>query len=58
MNWLGNHGSVAKMVNKLCLGVLDDGSYYSEIASDVIKHYKNKCNKSRSILRRVYFSNL
>ncbi|CAN6978625.1 unnamed protein product [Brassica rapa subsp. trilocularis] len=57
-DWLGNHGSVAKMVNKLCLGVLDNGSFYSDIATKVIKHYGNSCNKSRSILRRVYFSNL
>ncbi|CAF2113223.1 hypothetical protein HID58_082641 [Brassica napus] len=57
-DWLGNHGSVAKMVNKLCLGVLDNGSFYTDIATKVIKHYGNSCNKSRSILRRVYFSNL
>ncbi|KAH0912465.1 hypothetical protein HID58_035786 [Brassica napus] len=38
--------------------VLDNGSFYSDIATKVIKHYGNSCNKSRSILRRVYFSNL
>ncbi|KAF8110806.1 hypothetical protein N665_0079s0118 [Sinapis alba] len=57
-DWLGNHGSVAKMVNKLGLGVLNNDSYYSEIATNVINHYGNPWNKSRSILRRVYFSNL
>ncbi|KAJ0246579.1 Transmembrane protein [Hirschfeldia incana] len=57
-DWLGNHGSVAKMVNKLCLGVLNNGSFYTEIANKVTSHYGNSCNKSRSILRRVYFSNL
>ncbi|CAH2063380.1 unnamed protein product [Thlaspi arvense] len=57
-NWLGHHGTVSKLVNKLCLEVMDDGSSYSKIASDVIAHYDDECNKARSILRRVYFTNL
>ncbi|VVB06389.1 unnamed protein product [Arabis nemorensis] len=56
MNGVGHNGAVAKMMNKLCLGVLDDGSYYSDIAEQVIDHYSNKCVKSRSILRNVYCS--
>ncbi|KAL0866176.1 hypothetical protein Bca101_045294 [Brassica carinata] len=50
-NWLGHHGAVSELVNKLCLGVVDDGSSYANIASKVLAHYDNKCNKARSILR-------
>ncbi|XP_010512372.1 PREDICTED: UPF0481 protein At3g47200-like [Camelina sativa] len=57
-NWLGQHRAVAKMVNKLCLGVMHDGSYYCDIATEVMEHYNNKCNKSHAILRRVYCSDL
>ncbi|KAG2324688.1 hypothetical protein Bca52824_007416 [Brassica carinata] len=57
-NWLGHHGAVSELVNKLCLGVVDDGSSYANIASKVLAHYDNKCNKARSILRRVYFNNM
>ncbi|EOA26181.1 hypothetical protein CARUB_v10019619mg [Capsella rubella] len=57
-NCLGDHRAVAKMVNKLSVGVMHDGSYYSDIATEVVKHYNNKCNKSHAILRRVYCSDL
>ncbi|KAJ0233311.1 hypothetical protein HA466_0282810 [Hirschfeldia incana] len=57
-NLLGNHGVVAKMVNKLCLGVPEDGAYYSGIAEQVREHYKSEYNKSRTILKRVYCSDL
>uniref|UniRef100_A0A0D3CUY2 Uncharacterized protein n=2 Tax=Brassica oleracea TaxID=3712 RepID=A0A0D3CUY2_BRAOL len=46
------------MVNKFGLGVMDLGSSYGEIAKNVIEYYDNSYNKSRSILKRVYFSNL
>ncbi|KAL0663104.1 hypothetical protein Bca4012_099941 [Brassica carinata] len=57
-NWLGHHGAVSTMVNKFGLGVMDLGSSYGEIAKNVIEYYDNSYNKSRSILKRVYFSNL
>ncbi|VVB06383.1 unnamed protein product [Arabis nemorensis] len=46
------------MVNKLCLGVCDDGSYYTEIAKQVINYYNDSFNKSHSNLRRAYFNNM
>ncbi|XP_024012914.1 UPF0481 protein At3g47200 [Eutrema salsugineum] len=57
-NLLGHHGAVSMLVNKLGVGVMDDDSCYSKIASDVIDYYSDRCNTSRSILRRVYFSNV
>lgn len=57
-NWIGRQGLVAKMVNKLCLGVVDHGSYYSELVDEVNDRYKNQFYKTFGILRRVYFSNL
>ncbi|KAL1190921.1 hypothetical protein V5N11_025661 [Cardamine amara subsp. amara] len=57
-NLLGHNGSVAKMVNNLCLGVADVGSSYVSIASQVMDHYDDSCNKSRAILKRVYCSDL
>ncbi|CAA7033177.1 unnamed protein product [Microthlaspi erraticum] len=57
-NWLGHHEAVAKMVNKLCLGVPEDGAYYSETAKQVIRHYNGKYNNSRAILKRVYCSDM
>lgn len=57
-NWLGHNGAVAKLLNNLCLGVGDEGSYYSRIGLQAIGYYKDKCNKSRAILKRVYFNNL
>ncbi|KAG5379813.1 hypothetical protein IGI04_027655 [Brassica rapa subsp. trilocularis] len=57
-NWLGHHGAISTLVNKLGLGVMDDGSSYAKIASNVIEYYDDSCNKARSILKRVYFSNL
>ncbi|VVB06384.1 unnamed protein product [Arabis nemorensis] len=53
-NRIGNHGSVATMVNKLCLGVIDFGSYHSMIESDVNAHYKSRYKKALVILKRVY----
>ncbi|CAH8349930.1 unnamed protein product [Eruca vesicaria subsp. sativa] len=57
-NLLGNHGVVAKMVNRLCLGVPEDGAYYSRIAKQVRDYYNSEYNKSRTILKRVYCSDL
>ncbi|KAJ0255589.1 Transmembrane protein [Hirschfeldia incana] len=57
-NWLGHHGAVSTLVNKLGLGVMDTGSSYTKTALNVIEYYDSSYNKSRSILKRVYFSNL
>lgn len=57
-NWIGHQGSVAEMVNKLSLGVVEVGSYYSDIAVEVNAHYANPVNRSRAVLTRVYFGDL
>lgn len=57
-NWIGQPDLVARMVNKLGLGIIEVGSYYSEIAVEVNKHYANRFNRSYVLLKRVYFGNL
>ncbi|EFH52818.1 hypothetical protein ARALYDRAFT_349109 [Arabidopsis lyrata subsp. lyrata] len=57
-NWIGQHGLVAEMVNKLCLGILEVGSYYSDIAVEVNRHYSNPVNRSCAVLKRVYFGDM
>ncbi|KAG2260951.1 hypothetical protein Bca52824_080245 [Brassica carinata] len=57
-NWIGQPALVARMVNKLGLGIIEVGSYYSEIAVKVNKHYANRFHRSYALLKRVYFGNL
>lgn len=57
-NWLGQPASVAQMVNKLGLGISVDGSYYSDLAVEVNTYYRNPVNRSKAVLKRVYFGNL
>ncbi|CAA7024500.1 unnamed protein product [Microthlaspi erraticum] len=56
-HFLGDIGSVATMVNRLSLGVLNFGSHYSVITKDVNSYYHNSWNKSRAVLKTVYFNN-
>ncbi|CAN6805145.1 unnamed protein product [Brassica oleracea] len=48
---------VAQMVNKLVTGIVDPGSYYYDIAGEVNEYYRNPMNRSKAILKRVYFGN-
>ncbi|KAL1225240.1 hypothetical protein V5N11_023039 [Cardamine amara subsp. amara] len=57
-NWLGHQESVAKMVNKLCLGLVEFKSHYYDIATRLNNHYDSRCNRSIATLRRVYFKDL
>ncbi|CAA7032876.1 unnamed protein product [Microthlaspi erraticum] len=57
-NWIGQPSSVANMVNKLCLGTINNGSYYYDIADKVNAHYTNPLTRSKAILKRVYFGNM
>ncbi|KAJ4892343.1 hypothetical protein Rs2_32091 [Raphanus sativus] len=57
-NWLGHQGSVAEMVNKLCLGLVDFGSHYEPIAERLKNHYNSRLHRSVATLRRVYFKDL
>ncbi|XP_009138832.1 UPF0481 protein At3g47200 [Brassica rapa] len=57
-NCIGQPASVARMVNKLGLGIIEDGSYYSDIAGEVNKYYTNPVNRSHAVLKRTYFGDL
>uniref|UniRef100_A0A1J3J3K3 UPF0481 protein n=1 Tax=Noccaea caerulescens TaxID=107243 RepID=A0A1J3J3K3_NOCCA len=57
-NWMGHQGSVAEMVNRLCLGLVDFGSHYQPIAETLNNHYESPLNRSVATLRRVYFKDL
>ncbi|XP_013688834.1 uncharacterized protein LOC106392572 [Brassica napus] len=57
-NLLGHSESVVEMVNKMCLGLADNGSYYYDIAERLNKYYDNRLNRSLATLRRVYFKDL
>ncbi|CAH8301690.1 unnamed protein product [Eruca vesicaria subsp. sativa] len=57
-NLLGHSESVVNMVNKMCLGLADNGSYYYDIAERLEKYCDNRLNRSFATLRRVYFKDL
>ncbi|KAL1206429.1 hypothetical protein V5N11_020794 [Cardamine amara subsp. amara] len=57
-NWIGQHSLVAEMVNKLNVGIITCGSCYYDIAAQVNTHYTNRYQRSKAILKRVYFGNL
>ncbi|CAH8361206.1 unnamed protein product [Eruca vesicaria subsp. sativa] len=57
-NWIGEPASVARMVNKLGLGILDHGSYYYDTVVKVNAYYTDPVNRSMAVLKRVYFGNL
>ncbi|VVB06387.1 unnamed protein product [Arabis nemorensis] len=57
-NCIGENRLVAEMVNKLCLGILDRGSYCSDIANKVNDRYNNLICRSYAVLKNVYFGNL
>ncbi|KAH0924904.1 hypothetical protein HID58_017160 [Brassica napus] len=57
-NLLGHSESVVEMVNKMCLGLADNGFYYYDIAERLNKYYDNRLNRFLATLRRVYFKDL
>ncbi|XP_037494252.1 UPF0481 protein At3g47200 [Jatropha curcas] len=57
-NLLGEHKSVAEMVNKLCLEIKTRGSCFYGVSVDLNKHYENCWFKTGASMRSVYFSNL
>ena len=56
-SWIRQPAKVAQMVNKLVTGIVDPGSYYYDIAGEVNEYYRNPVNRSKAILKRVYFGN-
>ncbi|KAF8096997.1 hypothetical protein N665_0297s0008 [Sinapis alba] len=57
-NWMGQPALLARMMNKLGLGIIEYNSYYWDIEAEVKAYYSNPMNKSKAILKRVYFGNL
>ncbi|KAJ6887946.1 hypothetical protein NC652_029067 [Populus alba x Populus x berolinensis] len=55
-NRLGESDDVAKLINKLCLGMAEGSSCYSNIATDLNGYYKS--HKRMAYLRRHYFKNI
>ncbi|KAL0720491.1 hypothetical protein Bca4012_035090 [Brassica carinata] len=57
-NCLGRKGSIAEMVNRLSLEIVDEGCHYYDISESLSNHYENSFNRSVATLRRVYFKDL
>lgn len=58
VNRLGESDDVAKLINKLCQGIAEVSSCYSNIATDLSKYYESPYNNSKALLRRQYFRNV
>ncbi|XP_011001907.1 PREDICTED: uncharacterized protein LOC105109027 isoform X2 [Populus euphratica] len=58
VNMLGESNDVAKLINKLCQGIVEVSSRYNRLAEDLNKYYDNPYNNSKAFLRRQYFSNV
>ncbi|KAF3575842.1 hypothetical protein DY000_02032126 [Brassica cretica] len=49
---------VKQMVNKLMSGIAVTGSYYFHIEGEVNKYSENRVNRSKAVLKRVFFGNV
>ncbi|EOX96421.1 Uncharacterized protein TCM_005670 [Theobroma cacao] len=58
VNRLGSSEAVAKMINKLAVGVVHSTLLYGEIGMDLDQHYKNSWNRRMATLKHVYFNDL
>ncbi|KAL0007592.1 hypothetical protein SO802_009094 [Lithocarpus litseifolius] len=58
VNSLGSNEAIAKMVNRLCLEIVEENSCYSELAQKLNKHFDQCCNRNMGLLKSTYFSNL
>jgi hypothetical protein len=58
VNRLGESDEVAKLINKLCQGIVEVSSRYDRLAKDLNAYYDNPCNNSKAFLRREYFRNV
>ncbi|KAI3963911.1 hypothetical protein MKW92_014044 [Papaver armeniacum] len=54
-NYLGCDEDVSDMFNKLCVGILDGGTYYSDCIRDINKFYKKRRHIWKATLKREYF---
>ena len=55
VNLLGNSEAIARMVNNLCLEIIETKSCYRHIADDLNKLYDSHWNQNMASLRNVYF---
>ncbi|XP_030963884.1 putative UPF0481 protein At3g02645 [Quercus lobata] len=58
VNSLGSNEAISKMVNRLCLEIVEENSCYSELAQKLNKHFDQCCNRNMGLLKSTYFSNL
>ncbi|XP_021279692.1 uncharacterized protein LOC110413249 [Herrania umbratica] len=58
VNRLGSSEAVAKMINKLAVGVVHSTLLYGEIGTELNGHYKNSWNRTMATLKYVYFNDL
>ncbi|XP_075645589.1 LOW QUALITY PROTEIN: UPF0481 protein At3g47200 [Castanea sativa] len=58
INKLGSNELVATMVNDLGLEIVENHSYYGEMAKRLNEHYENYYNHNMGTLTSTYFSNL
>ncbi|KAI3901957.1 hypothetical protein MKW92_014700 [Papaver armeniacum] len=54
-NYLGCDEDVSDMFNKLCVGILDGGTYYSDCIRDINKFYKKRRHIWKATLKQEYF---
>ncbi|XP_030962154.1 putative UPF0481 protein At3g02645 [Quercus lobata] len=58
VNSLGSNKAVADMVNKLGQEIVEEKSYYHDVAEDLNKYYRNWWNKNMESLKTVYFRDI
>ncbi|KAI3960476.1 hypothetical protein MKW98_002975 [Papaver atlanticum] len=54
-NYLGCDEDVSDMFNKLCVGIILGGPYYSKYINDINEFYKKRRNIWKATLKREYF---
>nr|XP_023886349.1 UPF0481 protein At3g47200-like [Quercus suber] len=58
VNSLGSNKAVADMVNKLGHEIVEENSYYYNVAEDLNKYYRNWWNQNMESLKTVYFRDI
>ena len=58
VNSLGSNEAISKMVNRLCLEIVEENSCYTELVQKLNKHFDQCCNRNMGLLKSTYFSNL
>ena len=58
VNLLGSNKAVAKMVNRLCLEIVEINSYYRHIIDDLNTYCESPWNRNMASLINVYFRDI